>query len=134
MASHPRLKALVCLYLLTRTTFSMPSFDHGSFDEGSLLRLGGILYPRSEPFEIRGVYGGRKKRYIVERDEPSACSKECKEKPICMPTLGEIIKDCKCQKCPLNSIPGIGGSSCEENCPEGKAISRTYMPHTYPLN
>ena len=42
--------------------------------------------------EIRGVYGGRKKRYIVERAAP-ACSKECKEKPICMPTLGEVIKE-----------------------------------------
>ncbi|KAH7090486.1 hypothetical protein FB567DRAFT_617949 [Paraphoma chrysanthemicola] len=45
---------------------------------------------------------------------------ECKEKVICFPTLGEIIKDCKCQKCPLNSIPGVGGNACEENCPEGQ--------------
>jgi len=55
-------KALVHLFLLVHTTQSMPSFDHGSFDSGSLLALGSVLNPRSEPFEIRGVNDGRKKR------------------------------------------------------------------------
>ncbi|KAH7346963.1 hypothetical protein BKA66DRAFT_614464 [Pyrenochaeta sp. MPI-SDFR-AT-0127] len=91
----------------------MPSFDHSS-----LLPLGSVLNTRSLPFEIRGVYGGRKKRYIVERDE-AACSRECKEKPICFPTLGEIIKDCKCQKCPTG-VPALDGNTCEENCPQGQ--------------
>ncbi|KAH8711914.1 hypothetical protein GQ44DRAFT_626345 [Phaeosphaeriaceae sp. PMI808] len=76
-----------------------------------------MLDSRSGPFEIRGVYGGRKKRYIVEREE-TACFRTCKEKPICLPTLGEIIKDCKCQKCPTG-VPALDGGSCEENCPNG---------------
>lgn len=94
----------------------MPSFDHGS-----LIPLGGVLQPRSFPLEIRGVYGGRKKRYIVEREE-AACSKECKEKPVCLPTLGEIIKDCKCQKCPTG-VPALDGKTCEENCSQGMVTS-----------
>ena len=93
----------------------MPPFNHGSFDSGSILPLGGVLNVRSEPLEIRGVYGGRRKLYIVERDEDSAC---CKEKVICLPTLGQIIKDCKCQKCD-KGVPALGGSSCQDNCPEG---------------
>ncbi|KAF2824662.1 hypothetical protein CC86DRAFT_395146 [Ophiobolus disseminans] len=36
-----------------------------------------------------------------------------------MPTLGEIIKDCKCQKCPTG-VPAVGGSSCQDNCPSGQ--------------
>ncbi|KAF2824666.1 hypothetical protein CC86DRAFT_296063 [Ophiobolus disseminans] len=94
----------------------MPSFDHGSFDGASLLPLGGILNARSEPLEIRGVYGGRKKRYIVERQESSAC---CKEKAVCLPSLGQILKDCKCQKCPTG-FPALGGTSCQDSCPEGQ--------------
>jgi hypothetical protein len=119
MAASSVFKVLTCLCLLTRTALSIPSFDHGSFDDGSFLALGSFLHPRSETFEIRGVYDGRKKRYIVERQEASACSKECKQKPLCMPTLGEIVKDCACQKCPTG-IPALDGKSCEENCPQGK--------------
>jgi hypothetical protein len=119
MASSSVFKVLTCLSLLIGTALSIPSFDHGSFDDGSFLALGSFLHPRSEPFEIRGVYGGRKKRYIVERQEPSACPKECKQKPLCMPTLGEIVKDCACQKCPTG-IPALDGKSCQDNCPQGK--------------
>lgn len=100
------------IMLLTGLTYGMPSFDVAPF-----LSSGGIFMPNTFPMEIRGVHGGRKKRYIIEREEPS-CSKECKEKPICLPTLGEIIKDCKCQKCGTG-VPALDGSSCEENCPEG---------------
>jgi hypothetical protein len=64
MASHSAYKTLVIFCLLARPTQSMPSFDHGSFDSASVLALGNVLNPRSEPFEIRGVYGGRKKRYV----------------------------------------------------------------------
>ncbi|KAH5220169.1 hypothetical protein HBI25_187400 [Parastagonospora nodorum] len=111
--SSTSLRLLAPLLLLTYVCHAMPSFDHGS-----LSPLGSVLNPRSFPIEIRGVYGGRKKRYIVERDAP-ACSKECKEKPICIPTLGEIIKDCKCQKCPTG-VPTLDGNNCEENCPKGQ--------------
>jgi hypothetical protein len=113
MAADTLLKALAMVCLLVGTTLSMPSFDSGSFDDGSLLNLNGILTPRSEPFEIRGVYGGRKKRYIVERK--AAC---CRQKPLCLPTLGQFIKECKCEKCPTG-IPALDGLSCTENCPEG---------------
>jgi hypothetical protein len=118
MAPGAVLKSLCLLWLLAQTAFSMPSFDHGSFDDGSLLAFGSVLHPRSEPYEIRGVYGGRKKRFIVEREEPSSCSKECKEKIICMPTIGMILKDCKCQKCPTG-VPTIDGKSCQDDCPQG---------------
>jgi hypothetical protein len=120
MATNALLRALTCLCLLTGTTLSMPSFDHGSFDDGSLLRLGGSLTPSTGPIEIRGVYGGQKKRYILEREE-AACSRECREKPICLPTLGEIVKDCKCQKCGTG-IPALDGNSCQDDCPDGTAI------------
>lgn len=116
MASGTALKILSSICLLAELTSSMPSFDHGVFDDGALLPLGGILAPRSEPIEIRGVYGGRKKRYIVEREETSKC---CREKVICFPSIGQILKDCKCQKCPTG-FPALGGTSCQDNCPEGK--------------
>jgi hypothetical protein len=116
MAIIPMFKALVCISLLASPTFSMPSFDHGSFEGAALLALGSVLKPRAEPFEIRGVYGGRKKRYIVERDEPRSC---CKETLICWPSVGMILKDCKCQKCPTG-FPALGGNSCQDNCPDGK--------------
>jgi hypothetical protein len=120
------LRALGLLASLLHAISAMPSFDHGSFNDGSLLTFGSILHPRSEPFEIRGVYGGRKKRYIVEREAPSSCSKECKEKVICLPTLGNIIKDCKCQKCPTG-VPALDGKSCQENCAKGTITVRMLM-------
>jgi hypothetical protein len=107
------LRALGVLGLLIHTISSMPSFDNDSFKDGSLLTFGSVLHSRAEPYEIRGVHGGRKKRYIVEREEPSSCSKEV----ICLPTLGNIIKDCKCQKCPIG-VPALDGKSCQDNCPQ----------------
>jgi len=125
MAPDIVLKALVCLGLLAGTTVSMPSFDQGSFDSGSILPLGGILNARSDgPFEVRGVYGGRKKRYIVERKE--AC---CKNKPICLSVVGEFIKDCKCTKCPAGKVPAPGGASCQDNCPQGTAMVRVLIEY-----
>lgn len=118
MAAITILKPMACLYLLIGIALSIPSFDHGSFDDGSLLPIRGAFMPRAAPFEIRGVQGGRKKRYIVEREEPSACSKECSQRPVCLPTLGEVIKDCKCKRC-VSGIPAPDGKSCQENCPEG---------------
>jgi hypothetical protein len=103
---------LSCMLLLAGTSLAIPSFDHAS-----LSPFGNVLSPRTFPMEIRGVYGGRKKRYIVEREEP-ACSKECRNKPLCFPTLGEILKDCKCQKCGTK-VPTLDGSNCEDNCPQG---------------
>ena len=113
MTTNALLRALAIFCLLAGTTLSMPSFDTGSFEDGSSLNLGGILTPRSGPFEIRGVYGGRRKRYIVERQE-----KCCKVKVFCKHTLGQFINDCKCEKCP-NGFPALDGKSCNENCPEG---------------
>lgn len=131
MASDTKSKALVSLCLFMGSTISMPSFDHGSFDSGSILPLGGMLNTRPQPLEIRGVYGGRKKRYIVERDEPNACSSECRNKPLCLPTLGQIIKDCKCQQCPTG-VPALDGKSCQDNCPDGTLVIPVHSPHTNP--
>jgi hypothetical protein len=119
-------KTICCSYLCIGVALSMPSFDHGSLHDGSLLTFGEVLTPRAGPFEIRGVQGGRKKRYIIERQEPNTCSKKCTQKPICLPTLGQIIKDCKCEKCPTG-IPALDGMSCQDNCPEGKEATASAL-------
>lgn len=109
---------LACSLSLTVTTVAMPSMVQFSNDTGSVSSVHDMLDARSDPLEIRGVYGGRHKRYILERADAGSCSRECKEKPICLPTFGEIIKDCKCQKCPTG-VPALGGDSCQDTCPEG---------------
>lgn len=122
MASDSTYKTLLIFCLLARPSHSMPSFDHGSFDSASVLALGSVLNPRSEPFEIRGVYGGRKKRFIVQRDEPSSC---CKGKVTCIPSIGQILKDCKCSKCPPGLFPAFG-TDCQDKCPDGMEIPSSF--------
>jgi hypothetical protein len=126
MVTTTLLKALGCLCVFVGTTVSRPSIDYGSFDHGSLLPLVGMHQARSEPFETRGVYGGRKKRYIIEREEPAkACKKKDKKcdtpeevaskKLLCLPGNGFDIRQCKCVKCKP------GRATCEDDCEQGIA-------------
>jgi hypothetical protein len=123
MVSTAILRALGYLCVFFGTTVSRPSTDYGSFDDVSILPLGGMLHARSEPIEIRGVYGGRKKRYIIEREEPSkACKIKCSglvdtvQKAKCFPPKYWNKKKCKCEDCPL------GRKVCNDDCPKGTAI------------
>jgi hypothetical protein len=123
---YDMLQLHLCVIFLAGTSFAVPSFDHTS-----LSSFGSVLSPKTFPMEIRGVYGGRKRRYIVERDEP-ACSKECRNKPPCFPTLGEIVKDCQCQKCGTK-VPTLDGKNCEDNCPQGTACYTSLLYPAYAL-
>ncbi|KAF1999307.1 hypothetical protein P154DRAFT_577029 [Amniculicola lignicola CBS 123094] len=96
-------------------SFAIPSISNGGFDGSSLLPYGGILNPSSGRLEIRGVVGGRKKRYIIEREGAKSC---CKDK-LCKSLLGEILeKNCKCKACPLGQVP-FSASQCKNECPSG---------------
>jgi hypothetical protein len=124
MVSSTLLRALSCLCVFVGTTVSRPSVDYGSFDGDSLLPLGGMLHARSEPIEIRGVYGGRKKRYIIERGTtPNACKKKCNaaeallKSKLCFPGtyFDKSDSKCKCVKCKA------GRPTCEDDCEQGNA-------------
>jgi hypothetical protein len=123
MVTITLLRALSFLCVFVGTTVSRPSIDYGSFDDGSLLPLGSMLHARSEPIEIRGVYGGRKKRYIIERDETAkACRRKCSsdadklKKTMCLLPKMWSSKKCKCIKCAL------GRKTCDDECPKGTAM------------
>lgn len=109
------LKGLAWISLLGGLSFAMPSSNDG-LDLDAILPLHGMLSPRSEPLEVRGVYGGRKKRYIVERAAPTCCTNNMK----CNATTGEHLdNDCKCTKCKTGNFPTTDGRSCTDKCPHG---------------
>ncbi|KAI8935008.1 hypothetical protein NX059_008674 [Plenodomus lindquistii] len=97
----------------------MPSIDHIPIDRLSMWNPHKELRASFAPLEIRGVYGGRKRRYVIERAEGGSCPRECKKKIVCLPTLGEVLNDCKCRKCPTG-FPALDGKSCAEKCPDGQ--------------
>jgi hypothetical protein len=126
MVTTTLLRALGCLCVFVGTTVSRPSIDYGSFDDASILPLGGMLHARSEPIEIRGVYGGRKKRYIIERDEPpKACKKKDKcdfveqqfKSKFCIPGTYFDKSDKKCRCVPCKK----GRPTCADECDQGNA-------------
>ena len=120
MVTITLLRALSCLCIFVGTSVSRPSIDYGSFDDGSILPLGGMLHARSEPIEIRGVYGGRKKRYVIERapaPNPKACCVNGKkEKEKCKAPKTWNSRKCKCLKC------AVGKKDCDDECPKGTAM------------
>jgi len=120
---------LVCSLSLAVTTIGMPMTAPFSIRNGSMISAYDKIDVGSHPLEIRGVYGGRKRRYIIEKAKPGSCPHKCKEKPICLPTFGEIIKDCRCQKC-LTGVPDPRGNFCQETCPEGMVMSHTNFCET----
>ncbi|KAH7109472.1 hypothetical protein B0J11DRAFT_499781 [Dendryphion nanum] len=105
---------LSCYFLISQI-FCGPSVSAPEFNGLNLIPYGGIKAPSTGHLEIRGVLGGRKKRYIFKREEPGrAC---CREK-FCLSLLGEILdKDCKCQKCPIPKVPELSGKDCQDECP-----------------
>jgi hypothetical protein len=114
------LKALVWAPLFGGISLAMPSSNDNGLDLRAILPMNGMLNPRSEPLEIRGVYGGKKKRYIIETRAP----RQCCEKKKCKPTIGEFLNDdCKCAKCPAGKFPSKDGRSCLDRCPEGMCFS-----------
>lgn len=115
MSSNVFLQALVWVSLLGGSSLAIPSSNDG-LDLNGLLPLNGMLSPRSEPLEIRGVYGGRKKRYIVERAAPTCCSNNKK----CNAAIGEYLDNsCKCKKCGPGKFPTADGRLCADRCPDG---------------
>jgi hypothetical protein len=85
---------LAALFYLIGSSAAAPSVSEEL--EGSVLPFGAIDNPGSEHLVIRGVVGGRKKRYVIERQEKKKC---CREK-MCLSLKAEIMdKDCKCKKC-----------------------------------
>jgi hypothetical protein len=105
------------IYFFVSRILALPSLDHTSFDDARKLRaLGSMRDPSIGDLVIRGVHGGRKKRYVIERQDNRKC---CRGK-ICLSVMGEILdKDCKCRKCPTG-VPALDGKICQDNCPDGK--------------
>ncbi|KAF2749770.1 hypothetical protein M011DRAFT_456536 [Sporormia fimetaria CBS 119925] len=94
------------------------SFDHIRFDDlSSAGAMGTLRNPTVGNLVIRGVSGGRRKRYIIKREEDRLC---CRDK-LCPSVLGQILdRDCSCKKCPTG-VPALDGRTCQENCPQGQA-------------
>jgi hypothetical protein len=116
MAPITVLKSLSWLVLFSKNfaVLANPSADSLSPLDSHALSL---LHARSSPLEIRGVYNGRKRRYIVERQDDSR--KCCKEK-LCLTLMGQILdENCKCEKC-VTGFPALDGKSCQEDCPDSK--------------
>ncbi|KAF2175663.1 hypothetical protein K469DRAFT_701579 [Zopfia rhizophila CBS 207.26] len=123
---------LLSILLLAGNSFAAPSFSSGNLDSLSLVPIGGHLDLRglnalnAPSLEIRGVVGGRKKRFVVVRaEEKDACCPDSK----CSRAKNEITTkgDCKCKTCPAGTKPNTRGDKCEksepneeDNCPKGK--------------
>jgi hypothetical protein len=120
MLRSPFLQLLALSLLLSGATRAIPSIEHDALDDRGILPLGGVLDPSAQHLEIRGVVGGRKTRYILEREE----KKKCCRKKLCLSVMGEILdKDCKCKKCPTG-VPALDGRSCQDACPAGRLIHK----------
>jgi hypothetical protein len=113
MAPGTTLKSLTTLLFFIAPALAVPSIENLSFDSNAL----SLLHARSGPLEVRGVYGGRKKRYLIERqDSTRSC---CREK-LCLTVIGQILDhNCKCEKC-VTGFPALDGRSCQEKCPDGE--------------
>ncbi|KAF2449702.1 hypothetical protein P171DRAFT_405159 [Karstenula rhodostoma CBS 690.94] len=98
----------------------MPSSDYGSLDNDGILPLGVSLNPTADNIEFKGVYSGRKVRYVVERAPEKQC---CRNKPLCLNILGEIYEECKCKKCSPAQVPSSSGKSCQDNCADGQEMN-----------
>lgn len=117
MLDRRRLGVLAFLIIVV-PIFAIPPVDRGGLIGRDILPMGGILSPRGGILEVRSVYGGRKKRYIIEQRAKKQC---CREK-ICLSIMGEILdKDCKCKKCPTG-VPALDGKSCQNDCPQGSCF------------
>ncbi|KAF2874713.1 hypothetical protein BDV95DRAFT_615994 [Massariosphaeria phaeospora] len=114
-----RLKFVV-LYILSFVTpiSTIPAISNADLDGFGLLPYGGVVSRSTGThLEIRGVVGGRKKRYIIERAESKKC---CRDKPFCRNLLGEIMdKNCKCNSCGIGKVPNLAGTDCTDDCPQG---------------
>jgi hypothetical protein len=130
MGRNVFLKALIWVPLLGGVSLAMPS-SNNDLNLRSILPLNDLLIPRSEPLEIRGVYGGKKRRYIILPRASSTCCK----KPKCKATIGEFLdENCKCAKCKAGTFPSIDGLLCTDKCPQGKSSARSLLEVAYMLN
>ena len=93
-------RALIPLLIFINPKSAIPSSSYSDIDNDALLALGGTVFLRAEPLEICGVYNGRKKRYIVDRDERRKC---CRDK-ICLSVMGEILDKDPKGKCPGDTV------------------------------
>ena len=92
-----KLLHILAVFLSVRPLLAVPSIVNEDLN-GQLLPFGAsVINSDSDHLAVRGVVGGRKKRYVIERDEERRC---CRQKQ-CLSLKAEFLdKDCKCNKCP----------------------------------
>ncbi|ORY14931.1 hypothetical protein BCR34DRAFT_598835 [Clohesyomyces aquaticus] len=107
---------IVDLSFISELSFCYSTSEYGAFDGNSIFSLGGVLNPRTDNYEIRGVHGGKKKRYVIAK---RAKGRKCCGSKIYLSVMRETLdKNCKRKKCPTG-VPSLDGESCQDKCPDG---------------
>ncbi|KAF2727766.1 hypothetical protein EJ04DRAFT_557174 [Polyplosphaeria fusca] len=125
------------ILFLFQTSSAAPSIS-GNLDSLSLLAIGGNLSLRDlnardgPDLEIRGVVGGRKKRFVISRQNNGnngnqndmCCTNMAKSDCTKNKPQGYLQRsDCSCQVCPKGKKPNPNKTGCEDDkdvCPAGQ--------------